>query len=89
MVGNPCDLVHIHKQANLPGVVPLLSLSLSSSPESFLASSAADLENLASLKRTDCVSCAGRRPAALFFKPCAMPASTAPEKKHTVYYGMN
>lgn len=61
--------------------LPGKSLFATSSPESFLTRSAAGFDNLASFSSTDCVSWAGRRPAALFFKPCAMPASTAPDEK--------
>lgn len=64
----------------LPGKVLLPSLFVKSSPESFLTRSAAGSDNLASFSSTDCVSWAGRRPAALFFKPCAIPASTAPDE---------
>ena len=66
---------------SVPGIVLLPSLLASSSPDSFFTSSAAGSDNFASFKSTDCVSWAGRRPAALFFKPCAMPASTAPTKE--------
>lgn len=65
----------------VPGIELLPSLLASSSPDSFFTSSAAGSDNFASFRSTDCVSWAGRRPAALFFKPCAMPASTAPAKE--------
>lgn len=64
-----------------PGEVVPSFLTFSSSPVIFFMSSAAGSENFASLLRTVCVSCAGNNPPALFFNPCEIPASTAPDQK--------